>query len=400
MTRKSKRLLGATVIPALIIAGLVSWFLIFVPQDATASTGAAVTEIVEVEILVKQEGIEISGNIEPVNSANLAFPIAGYIDAIYVEEGDLIEAGTVLALLGDSQQRYDLASVVMEIDSENVTGTKRNLGLLELKLEMTQASLEDTQLSSTISGLVTSVDAEVGDYVTAMTAGASADVVVRVIDRSAMTALVEVDELDAPYLAIGQKVLFQFDAYPDLEVIGEVSLVPLEARTTTQGIAVLDAEVTILDPPEEILPFFTFAGEIFLDDSEAVLLIPEDAVITRGDRSMVMQVVSNEDGVMGGIPGGIISEIDLPEGYSAIPAQVNINAYGSGRVQVISGLEAGDRILLTTTGIPVTSTTDATESGEEEGGANVLEMLGMPSGGNGGGPGGGGSPPPSGNQAR
>ena len=104
-----------------------------------------------------------------------------------------------------------------------------------------------------------------------------------------MTALVEVDELDAPYLAIGQTVLFQFDAYPDLEVIGEVSLVPLEARTTTQGIAVLDTEVTILDPPEEILPYFTLAGEIFLDDSEAVLLIPEDAVITRGDRSCLKQ---------------------------------------------------------------------------------------------------------------
>lgn len=129
MTRKSKRLLGATVIPGLIIAGLVSWFHIFAPDEAGASTNVNDVEIVEVEILVKQEGIEISGNIEPVNSANLAFPIAGYIDAIYVEEADLIEAGTVLALLGDSQQRYNLASIVMEIDTENVTDTKRNLGL-------------------------------------------------------------------------------------------------------------------------------------------------------------------------------------------------------------------------------------------------------------------------------
>ncbi len=399
MTRKSKVIVFSTALPVLVGIGLALWLLVFNAPEAAASTGIAATEIVEVERLVKQEAIEISGNIEPVNSADMAFPIAGYIDAIFVSEGDIVETGMVLATLEDSQQRYDLATVAMEIDTENVTGTTRNLDLLNLKMEMTETSLDDTRLNSTINGLITSIDAEIGDFVTAQAAGASSDVVIRVIDRSDMIATVEVDELDAPFLKVGQQVEFQFDAYPDLEIIGEVSTVPFEARTTTQGIAVLDTEVIIHNPPEEILPYFTFAGEIFLDDEEDVLLIPEGAVMDRGDRLMVMKVVRVEEaeadmpGTDNRPAGGLgMPDVEIPVGYTVMPAQVTTKDYSSGMVQVLSGLEAGDQILATsttTTAAAGAETAAAGDTSEEEESTNVLEMLGMSSG-----PGSGGGPPP------
>ena len=413
MTRISKIVLMTAVPSALAAGGLALWFLVFSPQGAAAATPGSITEIVEVERLVTQESIEISGNIEPVHAADLAFPIAGYIDAIYVDVGDTVGIGTILAKLEDSQQRYDLASVEMEIDTENVTGTQRNIDLLELKLEMTRESLEDTRLTSTMKGLVTSVDAEAGDYVTALTAGTSADVVVRVIDRSAMIATVEVDELDAPFLRVGQLVEFQFDAYPDLEVSGEVSSVPLEARTTSQGIAVLDTEVIIRHPPVEILPYFTFAGEIFLADEQDILLLPEEAVITIGSRTMVLMVMSDAEAeemmaermaargtVAGGAgetgtrpaPGGGVTagaDPDLPAGLTAVPVPVTVRDYGAGKVQVTDGLEEGDRIVVIT---PLDGTAGDAAGERESGSANVLEMLGMPSGP--GSRGGSGGPPP------
>ena len=257
---------------------------------------------------------------------------------------------------------------------------------------MKVSALEDTRLKSTISGIVTSVEAERGDYVRAQQAGSETDVVVRVIDRSTMTAAVEVDELDAPYLKAGQKVAFQFDAYPDLEIFGEVSFVPLEARETSQGIAVLDTEVAIYDPPSEILPYFTFSGEIFLDDSEEILLLPEDAVTKRGDRTMVMRVMSLEEAAGIGKPQGaaggtavLISDLDLPEGYTVVPTQVTVTKYGSGKVQLLSGLEAGERVI-----IPTSGGVAAAAASDKDTSKSFLDLLGMPSGG---GPGGGGPPP-------
>lgn len=391
-TRKKRILLFSIVSPAFLAAALLIWFLVIDTGETQAKSSELTTQIVDVEVLTTRESIEISGNIEPADSTDLAFPIAGYIEAVYIEEGDYVETGSLLAVLEDSQQRYNLAEVDVEIDTENVTGTQRNLDLLELKREMSQASLEDTRLKSTISGLVTSVDAESGDYVTAQQAGSEDDVVVRIIDRSTMTATVEVDELDAPYLAAGQSVVFQFDAYPDLELFGEVSFVPLEARETTQGIAVLDAEVTISEPPDEILPYFTFAGEIFLDEQDEVILIPTGSVMVRGDRSMVMKVVSSDELATEGPERSGGPELELPAGFIAVPVQVTVSDYSSGKVRVLTGLEAGDRVVVTsvegTAGDTVSNTTD----GEDEGSTNVMELFGM----SGGGPGGGGGPPPGG----
>ena len=398
MTRKTKKTLWFSVTPALLAACAGLYFLFLQPRWADASVQEVSYEIVDVEEMSGSETIEISGNIEPIRSANLAFPIAGYLDAIYVGEGDFVQSGEIVAELEDSSQRYDLAEVEMEIDTELISGTQRNLALLELKKALMETSLEDTRLTSTITGLVSQINFEEGDYVKSSEAGSDDDVVVRIIDRSSMTAVVEVDELDAPYLSLGSPVIFQFDAYPDLSVRGEVTFIPLEARETDQGIAVLDAEVTIFDPPDEILPYFTFAGEILLAEEDEELLIPEDAVTTVGDRSVVLAVMSVEDadaaraaragGDAGGRAGFAIPEgLDLPEGYAAVPVPVTVEAGGTGKVRILNGLKATDRVLVKTS----EGVTEALASDENTGGANVMELLGLPSG-PGGGTGGGSSP--------
>jgi multidrug efflux pump subunit AcrA (membrane-fusion protein) len=411
-----RRIMVFFLFSAALVAAAVS-AVIFLPgrkAEVAVSSGNSEPEIVEVELLSRREGIEVSGNIEPVDAVDLAFPIAGYIERVLVSVGDYVNAGETVAVLEDSQQRFNLAEVDVEIDQESVSGTQRNLELLELKKKMKAAELEDTRLKSTISGIVTGVYADPGDFVTAQQAGSAADVIVRVINREAMIATVEVDELDAPYLSQGQRVEFQFDAYPDLSVSGEVSMIPLEARVTSQGIAVLDTEVSIPDPPQEILPFFTFAGEIFLDAEEDILLIPVDAVMERGDRKMVFTVVSREEadaargekaaaGATGGGPGGgavpggmggggvpgggALTDIALPEGLGIVPTQVAVSEFSTAQFQVLSGLKAGDRILV----LPREGSVD-TGAEKDSGGTNILDLLGLPSGGPGSRlPGGGGS---------
>jgi len=426
MTRKTKTALWWTVPPAL--AAIAAGLFVFLsrPDAAGASTAGGSYDIVEVERLTLSDGIEISGNIEAADAADLAFSIAGYIDAVYVGERDSVEVGDVVAVLEDSQQRYDLAEVEVEIDSEQVAGTQRNLALLELKREMVESSLDDTRLKSTVAGLVSEVNNNVGDFVTAQEAGSADDVVVRVIDRSSMTAVVEVDELDAPYLEIGQVVEFRFDAYPDLEITGEVTSIPLEARQTDQGIAVLDTEVTIFDPPDEILPSFTFAGEILLGADESLLLLPEEAVQSRGGRTMVLAVMTEEaadalraegpsfliggsdpaagSGAVGSTASGSgaggsaaagerppvdppnLDGLNLPAGYTVVPVPVSVAEYGSGKVRIQSGLDAGDRVLVPDADGSGGTAVETAVDGENR---SVMELLGMPSPGNRG----GGAPP-------
>jgi len=398
VTRRFKIVLFLIIPVLIIISAVIFYLLAGRTAEMEVSAEDVQLSIVEVEVLTKREGIEISGNIEPAASADLAFPIAGYIEEIFVSAGDRVSSGETVAILEDSQQRFNLAEVDVEIDTELVSGTQRNLELLDLKRQMKATELEDTRLKSTISGVVTEVYADTGDFVTAQQAGSAADVVVRVIDRSSMMATVEVDELDAPYLSPGQRVEFQFDAYPDLLVSGKVSMIPMEARVTSQGIAVLDTEVVIENPPAEILPYFTFAGEIYLEADEDILLIPANAVMSRGERTLAFVVLSVEEaaaakaersaggGSGGGVPGGgALADIVLPEGIGVLPTPVTVSDYSSTQVQVLSGLKAGEKILI----LPPVGGIEAVPD-KESGGTNVLELLGLPSGPGGRTPGSGG----------
>ena len=386
-------------------AALTAGALIFLPK-ATASAAEAPSPSQEatfalVEAVHSEEGIEVSGNIEPVDAADLAFPIAGYIEEIHVSVGDVISEGDVVAVLEDSQQRYDLAQVQMEIDTEVITGTRRNLDLLDLKLTMQKTELEDTRLKSTISGVVTAVDVVKGDYVTAQQAGSDKDIVTRVIDRTSMVATVEVDELDAPRLKEGLVVDFEFDAYPDLAIEGVVSEVPLEARQTTQGIAVLDVELSIDSPPNVILPNFTFSGVIRLGGDSVQLVVPEAAVVEGRGRTMVFKALPAEmagedtqkmgaNGASGTPAGkGLALLPPLPKGYTAQPVEVQTVNLGNGTYAITGDISEGDEVVL------VPTETALTQNSNESEGTSVMELMGFPSKAGGGRPGGGA---PSGNR--
>lgn len=49
------------------------------------------------------EEVSVSGFVEADNTADLSFPTAGRVSQVYVEEGDKVEAGTLLATVGQEQ---------------------------------------------------------------------------------------------------------------------------------------------------------------------------------------------------------------------------------------------------------------------------------------------------------
>jgi hypothetical protein len=188
---------------------------------------------------------------------------------------------------------------------------------------------------------------------------------------SSLIAEVEVDELDVPLIQVGQKVIFSFDALPDLEVKGRIYSLPYEGRVTDEGIAVLDAELIIDDPVPEIVPGYSFNAQILVSDEETALVLDEAAVIERNGETMVL--------------------IPSQDGGEPVPMPVKTTPFDDGRVKVLSGLSEEDTVLAFT---EQSSGAAQSETGEQEkDGTSVIDMLGLPSGP---GPGGGGGRPPEG----
>lgn len=80
------------------------------------------------------ETISISGFVEAKNTADLAFPTTGKITAIFVEKGDIVEAGEVLATLGSA-----------------TLAAERNEAMAALKLA--QAQYEETVSGATAESI-------------------------------------------------------------------------------------------------------------------------------------------------------------------------------------------------------------------------------------------------------
>ncbi len=332
-----------------------------------ASAEATAPAVYQVLAVTRSSAIDVTGHLEPVESEDIGFAASGKVARVYVEEGDRVRAGDLIAELDDSQQRYDLAGLEYKIEKAKISGSKSELELLELERQVKRVDLQQKKVWTTISGIVSKVDVREGEYVKA---GETISPIARVIDLSALKSEVEIDELDVPRVKVGQKVVFHVDALPDLQVTGRVSLLPLEGRVTSEGIAVLDAEVQIDKPQKILLPGYSFSAQIIAGEDERLLVLDEKALQKAGGRTYALLLPATP-------------------GVAPERREVKTAAYETGKARVLQGLAEGDRVLAAA----------GTENGKSAArqSANPLSIFGFR------GPGGsrreggaGGGPPPGG----
>jgi multidrug efflux pump subunit AcrA (membrane-fusion protein) len=289
--------------------------------------------------------VSVDGNLVAVQARDLNFSGGGTVAEIPVVEGERVAKGALIARLEDSAARYNLAVVEQSLEEQRLAGAARKIALLELEREVKKAALRDTRIEAPFAGIVSSIDVDPGQTVAASTK------VGRVIDRSAFTAAVEVDELDAPRIKPGQEVRFHFEALPELNVRGTVDSVPVEGRVTSDGVAVVDATLRIDRPPAQILPGYSFTAEIVVSPKRELLVVDKKGLIERNGRFIALKVV----------------------GPGQPPARQSVEGrdLGDGRYEITSGLSEGDRVLAPP------STTNGTAANAP---ANPLGLFGIPGG--------------------
>ncbi|ULQ60961.1 efflux RND transporter periplasmic adaptor subunit [Brucepastera parasyntrophica] len=173
--------------------------------------------------------IEISGNIEAAQQQNLQAAGDGTVEQVFVKEGDRVKTGTVLVVLDDTQQQYNLASHDYQMNQDRITGALGKLELMEKQREVLLKNIEDRKIIARFDGVIGQLKIADGDYAKAQ------DSFGYLIDRSHMKATVEIVETDSSRLKAGQKVFLSFPAYPNLNVEGTVVSYPAVGRITTRG---------------------------------------------------------------------------------------------------------------------------------------------------------------------
>lgn len=251
--------------------------------------------------------IEISGTVEAAQEQILQALSNGTVIQVYVEEGDYVKKGDVIIQLDDTTEQYNLAKQDYNIAATKITGSEREIKLMESERLSLLQKVSDRKVVATFDGLIAQLDVSVGDSLEAK------DSVGTLVNVDYLIAEVEIPETDVGKLKIGQKVEFTFSAYKDKIVYGNVIGWPQIGEITSRGATVVKAKIKIEDYPADILPNYSFTGKIQISEPEEFLLVSRNAVASENRKTYVVSKNSSEKRF------------------------VKIQPYGSGFVKILEG---------------------------------------------------------------
>jgi RND family efflux transporter MFP subunit len=278
--------------------------------------------------------VSVSGAVEPIRMIGVNSQIAGALRDVAVEEGNVVNAGTVLATLDDreiaaqlrsaeagltvAQSAFDRSERLRERQVITVAEYERDRAALEAakaQVDQLRTRAGYTTVRAPIAGVITEKDVETGDIVSVQTR------MFTIADISTMVVRVAVSELDVIELSPGSRVEVRLDAYSGQPFGGRVRRIFPTADPTTRLVPVevaLDAAVARIARPG-FLARVTFG----LRSRENVLLVPASAIV-----------------------GGAGAEaVFVIEDAKARRRPVRVGMTSQGRVEVLQGLDEGEAVV-------------------------------------------------------
>jgi len=233
-------------------------------------------------------------------------------------EFDILEARAAYAIAkAQVTEAKDYLAVINgdEIPDGATGSSLKALEQAQLDLLSAQDSLDATRLYAPISGMVMSINANVGD-----TLGTS--VIMTIATPDDLVARVYMDETDLDNATVGNKTLLTFDAFPDIVVAGEIIMVE-QALQTVDGTPVVVSWATFENEANlSILSGMTVDVEIISGEALGALLVPIQALREIAPGSYAVFIV------------------DADGSLKLTPVTVGLRDFAN--AEILTGVEAGD----------------------------------------------------------
>lgn len=341
-----------------------------------------------------EDTVLAGGTIQPLRLVNVGAQASGRILALHVALGDHVAKGALVAEIDQSTQRNALQNAQAVWDQEREQRVSRTVALKQAELAFKRASatyaqeassladyetaeanyhgleadlkaldaqirqaaiavdaarvnLSYTKVVAPIDGTVVAIVAPEGQTVNALQA---APTIVKLADLETMTVKVQISEADVTRVHAGQKVYFiilgaperRYEANlrtvePAPDSIGtDTSASPGGAPSTSGALSTAvyySGLFDIANPDHQLRPSMTAQANIVLEEVDRALVIPAGALgEVREDGRHVLRVV------------------DANRRVQPRPVRVGINNHVM--VQVLDGLTAGERVVVSDSTAP------------------------------------------------
>ena len=304
--------------------------------------------------------IVATGTIEPEREVEVRPRIAGILETIHVDDGDLVEKGQPLIEIEHELIRSQVREAEATVDhavveyryakiaqqrSEKLEGRgatseeardEASSRYLRARASVAQAKAGLDTLSTQLSyatvrapaaGRVLQVHVEEGGAVSPVTAVTGGTVLLTMAGTDLLYLEGLVDENEVVRIALDQEARVRTEAYPDRTFEGRVTkIAPMGKRI--QNVTYFELEIEIVDDDAQLLrPRMSADADIVAEVVHDALIVPETALRYRGEKIQVDTVVRASN-----------ARVE--------PKDVEIGVVDGSRVQITSGLTEGEEILL------------------------------------------------------
>ena len=260
-------------------------------------------------------------NARRTSAAEVKFAQATYNRTKMLYEKSITAGKNVEAAEHDLEMAKAAAASTVAQTKAALTSARRHLLILGLKDSDIDALANKSSLSavfsltSPISGVVVERNGTIG-----ATVGSDANVF-KIIDISRVWIDANVFEKDLERVRRGQEVKVSVPAFPGVSFSGRVILITSVVDPETRSVKV---RTEVANADGRLKPDMFASVQIITDLHRTAISIPQAAVLDDGGKTVVFVSEGN--------------------GYQKRP--VNIGIQGNGRVEIIEGLQAGDKVVV------------------------------------------------------
>jgi membrane fusion protein (multidrug efflux system) len=292
---------------------------------------------VEVLILAPQNLSVTStyvGDLHPNERVVLRSEIDGLVERVLFDDGEAVKKGQLLANIATDQAlvRRNQAKVNLElarataernqalfdkqlIPPQTLDDSRTALEVARLNVESAELEVRKSTIRSPIDGVVKTRHISAGEF------AQKGGLIAEILDLNTLIAKIAVPEHEIVHFAKGKPMVVWLDALPGRMFPGAVSSIGPEADSKTRNFPV---EVRVANTDGQLRAGMLARAKVDLISATRQIVIPRAAVLER-ERSRMVFVES----------GGL-----------AKARTVALGAAVDDQVQVLAGLEAGERLII------------------------------------------------------
>jgi len=333
----------------LCLFGGLAWKHFSLPSSKASNIPLVRTQVIHINCQTQQ--YQYSGVVQSPVESKLAFQASGRIIKRNVEVGSHVRAGEVLMQIDPSDAQQTIESIVAQLESaqsqyklakdnlnryqqlyqqgavskaemdsiqNSYNSAEALLHQLNAQYTLCQNQLKYTSLCADRDGVITSVDAEVGQVIMST---ATAQPVITLAENRDLEVEIAVPENRIEAVSKAKQIKADFWALPNITLNGKIREVAPAADPVAKTFKV---RITLVNPPPEIKLGMTSTVTIDGIDSEQTgILLPISAIYQTGKTPQVW-VVNN-------------GTVKL--------RNITINNFDNDQVEIMSGLREGEMVV-------------------------------------------------------